>query len=162
MGIFKQLITYNQSYTNPYKTDRPFDYGVIYMYVPHFILDGIVWSLQYLRCYVMCRYTQDDIQELQKRVSLFNKNEPKMHTELSYFEDDVFILGYEDKTNSYWCIYYDCDTSDCVIGRLKIDCLSKEDVIKDFDSYIQELPEHTDIATTLSVDTNKLVGYVHW
>ena len=54
---------------------------------------------------------------------------------MGQFEDDVIILAYEKNTNAYWYFWFDCDVSDCSVGRFKTD-LSKQQVI---DLYNKEL-----------------------
>lgn len=61
------------------------------------------------------------------------------HTDLSMFNDDVAILAKRKINNlspEYWFFYFDCDVSDCCIGRF-LTTDSEEEIIENFSEYIK-------------------------
>ena len=129
-------------YDIPYREDNPFEYGVLYNYVSSTLLNGIINYVDIICANVLCRYTEKHEEgELQKHIDDFNNGNGDYHTKLDQFKDDVIILAYEENTNAYWYFWFDCDVSDCCVGRFKTD-LAKEQVIglykKELDRLITE------------------------
>jgi hypothetical protein len=67
------------------------------------------------------------------------------HTKISYFGDDVAILGrvpvneeHGTATREYVFFYYDCDVSDCMIGRFLTEN-AEEEVLQRFNTYAEWL-----------------------
>lgn len=51
------------------------------------------------------------------------------HTDLSVFRDDVLVLSRTGRDNEYMFFWFDCDVSDCCIGRFRSD-LPQEQIIE--------------------------------
>jgi hypothetical protein len=138
-------------------------YGVMHSYVSSTYLNGFINYVTITKAYVLNRYYDwNDVLEhtisIQDPPNSFNwtkklcktKNElyealtapgATFHGQLYDFQDDVVILarsGEIDGKMCYYVFWYDCDVSDSCIGRfLTVD--SEEEVIKEFDSYVQKL-----------------------
>jgi len=141
------------SFRNKYFTEGSEDYAlthaldndcfltdrVMFNYVPHSFLDGIVNQLEILKvfvgnryCNVVCPNENDNDLEANlyfegKWQKITKKSRKAMmdvvvqstpcHTEFGIFGDDVFILAETD--NWFWLLEYDPDTSDCCVGRFR-------------------------------------------
>lgn len=50
------------------------------------------------------------------------------NTDFDILRDDILILG--ETEDHYYFFWYDCDVSDCAIGRQRKDDITKKDAIK--------------------------------
>lgn len=48
------------------------------------------------------------------------------HLKLRDFDDDIFVLG--ETENSFWFFWFDCDVSDCAVGRIDKSVTTKENM----------------------------------
>lgn len=112
--------------------------GVIYHYVGYTFLNGYINYIDRLKVCLLERYrTQGEKYEEEIWKPFVEKKE--FHTKLCNLQDDILILG---KTrNHYYFFWFDCDVSDCAIGRKKINGLNDKIMIKWFDNYVEELIE---------------------
>ena len=141
------------SFRNKYFTEGNEDYAlaealdndlfltdkVMFDYVPHSFLDGIVNQLDILKVFVGNRYCSvvcpnEDDNDLEANLSIDGKWQKvttktrkammgvvaqscPCHTKLGIFGDDVFILAETDSW--FWLLEYDPDVSDCCVGRFR-------------------------------------------
>lgn len=122
-------------YLPPYKTTEPFKNGTYYNYVSNTLLNGVINYVKLIKVYLMDRYTED----LLKRYSAIRRfnTGPEFHTNLGAFGDDIILLAYEEESGFYWFFWFDCDCSDCSIGRFTTED-SKEEVIESFTQWVLE------------------------
>jgi hypothetical protein len=59
-----------------------------------------------------------------------------IHSCLGVFQDDVLVL-FKHPSGVYWFFWFDCDVSDCCIGRFTTD-LPDVEVIQLFDRYVMD------------------------
>lgn len=77
------------------------------------------------------------------------------HTDLSMFNDDIVILAKRKIDNlppEYWFFYFDCDPSDCHIGRFLTND-SEEEIVVNFSECINNLDFSNE---ELYLDNNKI------
>ena len=136
---FNDFWDYEVYHDNPYCQEEPFKYGACYEYVSSTLLNGIINYVDIICANVLCRYTDNGKEnELEKRIEDFNKFGSEYHTKLSQFKDDVIILAYEENTKAYWYFWFDCDVSDCFVGRFKTD-LIREQVVSLYNKELDRL-----------------------
>lgn len=127
--------------------------GTLYSYVSHSFLNGLVnYGGKPLLAYVITRYQKwDEPFEEPKQISIqgipqsfrtkrevfdaLTEEGKGDHGHLGYFQDDVLLLTKIDSV--YWFFWFDCDVSDCSIGRFKTN-LSEEQVKTLFEAYVKK------------------------
>jgi len=110
--------------------------GYIYHYVGSTFLNGYVNYIKPIKLYLLERYrTQGKIFE--ETVWRPFVEAPPFHTDLNGLDDDVFILG--ETNDHYYFFWYDCDCSDCAIGRQQKKNIKQEEAINWFDNYAERL-----------------------
>lgn len=115
-----------------------FNSGTIFHYVSSTFLDGYINYVKYIKVYLLEKYTTQGEKYNEKIWKPFIESK-QYHTKLYDLNDDILILG---KTKyHYYFFWYDCDVSDCSIGRQEIGELDDEKAIKWFDNYVLELIE---------------------
>lgn len=142
---------------------NPIPYGTVWTYISHTFLNGFINHVDPVACYVLNRYTPEE--EKMEGVKVIDKNKPGSwhdfegtkkelidavvsevkefsHTALGCFSDDVVILAkipveYGEKTNAYMFFWFDCDVSDCSIGRFKTDD-TEEQIIQSVETWLIE------------------------
>lgn len=119
----------------PYKTMEPFKNGTYYNYVSNTLLNGVINYVKPIKVYLMDRYTEDLLKR-HNAIRRFN-TDPEFHTNLGAFEDDIILLAYEEESEFYWFFWFDCDCSDCSIGRFTTED-SKEEVVESFTKWVLE------------------------
>lgn len=119
----------------PYKTMEPFKNGTYYNYVSNTLLNGVINYVKPIKVYLMDRYTEDLLKR-HNAIRRFN-TDPEFHTNLGAFEDDIILLAYEEESEFYWFFWFDCDCSDCSIGRFTTED-SKEEVVESFTQWVLE------------------------
>jgi len=139
--------------------ENPIPYGDVWTYISSTFLNGFVNYMTPICCYVVNRYTREDEDISDRNVSVCNKGkfgnwekfkgtkkelidlivsgEKEMyHTELNCFHDDIIIVG-EIGEGKYMFFWFDCDVSDCSIGRFKtLD--TKEEIIASVENWLEE------------------------
>lgn len=122
-------------YLAPYKTLEPFKNGLLYNFVSNTLLNGVINYVKPIKVFLMDRYTEDVLKR-NSAIKKFN-TDPSFHCNLSIFEDDIIILAYEEESGFYWFFWFDCDCSDCSIGRFTTED-SKEEVVESFTQWVLE------------------------
>ena len=153
----------------PYKQDEVFPYGTLYEYVASWVLDGIVNYPEHVAGAVLAQYSEgtdvlsfspssQTVQELRKKVLAWNKEEDVWCGSLyELFDDNVALLSYEEETDAYWLFLYDCDSSDCSIGRFKTTD-SREEVLNEFEEYLEFLAWNS----WIPLNVKRLNSWVKW
>jgi len=89
-------------------------YNILYEYISSTFLNGFVNYAKWFKCWLIDRYYSNEAKT--ENIIKFNTdNHP--HTELGNLCDDIVLLGTME--DCYIFMYYDCDVSDCQIGRFK-------------------------------------------
>jgi len=73
------------------------------------------------------------------------------HAHLDYFDDDVLILS--ETANCFWFFWFDCDVSDCQIGRIDKSLITKDEMR---DLLVEWIKSHD--YTDRPLDTESVVG----
>jgi len=128
--IFPEIVEYNTE-----DLVSNFRSGVLYSYIGSSFLEGYINHIKPIKAYLLERYRTQGPKFEEK----WNNMEFKFHTKLSDLDDDVLILGETGK--HYYFFWFDCDVSDCSIGRQGKLNILKEDMIKWFDEYVNDLIE---------------------
>ncbi len=123
--------------------------GTLISYISSTFLNGWINYVKPLAVRLITRYSdqEDDGYEGNvARVKVWQEN-PQHHADLSFFKDDILILGVPDMwkwrsepTNEYWFFWFDQDVSDCQIGRFTTED-SRETVLKNFIDYADHISE---------------------
>lgn len=129
-------------YQIPYREDTPFENGHLYTYVSSTLLNGVINYVEPIKAYLLDRYREDEeLEEIEKTVNQFNNCEVDFfHTKLDMFKDDLILLAYEDESDYYWYFWFDCDVSDCQIGRFKTD-KPREEIFEIFEQHVIDLQQ---------------------
>lgn len=132
----------HQEYRDPTTIDIN-EPGWLVDYISSTFLNGWINYVKPVKAYVIARYRNGE--KLAERVEAFKKEQPP-HTDLYYFQDDVHILAHSDSkepgaANDWWYFHFDCDVSDCSIGRFQDS--NKDEVLKDFELYMKWLSYET-------------------
>ena len=106
-------------------------------YISGTFLNGFINYVKPIKAYVVQRYRDDWENEV---LPEYEKVQAEHHTRLENIPDDKWILGETDK--DYWLFIYDMDVSDCSIGRVSKEDLTREEIIRLFE------------VSTLTNDTN--------
>lgn len=141
--------------------------GVLYCYISSTFLNGFINYITPVKAFIIDRYRNDDqLLDTEKKenpiiinmhygnfgkwenLAMFTKQEviDKLnngykiyHTKIGMFDDDVLLLA---KTkNYYWYFWFDCDVSDCCIGRFKTTD-AEEEIISSFTKYCNQVTEY--------------------
>lgn len=101
--------------------------GVRHDYVSSSFLNGFVNYVKPVSARVIGRY--QDRTKSAERIAAWKKN-PPAHAELRIIGDDVLLLA-KAADRAWWFFWFDCDVSDCCIGRFKTND-ADADVIEKF------------------------------
>jgi hypothetical protein len=137
--------------------------GILYCYISHTFLNGFINYVEPLQVYIIDRYhidSQEPVENENREIVLhvtkergwetkivttkqdafdiLNSDYKVYHTKLGMFDDDVLFLGKTERY--YWFFWFDCDVSDCCIGRFQTD-ESEEEIIKAFTEYCLDKTE---------------------
>lgn len=110
--------------------------GWVINYISSIFLNGWINYVEPVRAFVIQRY-EDDYYALNTRVEQWNKKE-RHHTQLNFFEDDVLLLA-RSEIGDWWYFWFDCDVSDCCIGKFKDD--PNIDIPTEFEKFVSERVE---------------------
>ena len=147
---------------------NPIPYGTSWTFVSSTFLNGFINYVKPISCFVLDRYTAPNKDITDRNVGVFPKGkylewekwsgtkrdlinaiisgEKEMyHTDLNCFGDDIIVLAeieteYEDNIGRYIFFWFDCDVSDCSIGRFETtDC--KAEVMQSVVNWLDEQKE---------------------
>lgn len=79
------------------------------------------------------------------------------HTDLNMFADDIIILGHIS-SNNYVLFYYDCDVSDCKIGKFKTSD-SVDDIRQSIINYLDKEKSYNEDCVVIENMDN---GIINW
>ena len=106
--------------------------NTLYSYVSSYYLNGFINYIEPIKAIMVERYSDEE--ELESNAQTVAKFNEKFHSNFSDLPDDVLIAA--ESNNSYWFFWYDKDCSDCQIGRLSKDTITKEDYLKLFNELV--------------------------
>jgi hypothetical protein len=113
--LFKDSVIYPENIA-----ERGVPQNMILEYVSHTFLNGLINYITPFWSCVLERYRiWKDID-----VSQWENCLQEPHLNLRDFDDDIFVLG--ETENSFWFFWFDCDVSDCMIGRIEKSLVTKE------------------------------------
>lgn len=112
--------------------------GFIYFYIGSTFLNGYINYVEPIKMYLLERYRTQG-KNYEEKVWLPFINKPQYHTHFLYLDDDILILG--ETESHYYFFWYDCDLSDCAIGRQIKGEITKDDMVRWFDEYTESLLE---------------------
>jgi len=143
-------------------------YGTVWCYVSSTFLNGIVNYVKPINCFVLERYTRADEDIGDRNFRVCNKGEfgkwhkwegtkkelieaftageiELCHTDMSCFGDDIALLAEieaneADGKGRYMFFWFDCDVSDCCIGRFETTD-TKEQVAQAMVNWLDESKE---------------------
>jgi len=129
-------------------------------YISSTFLNGWINYVKPVKAFVIHRY-EEDAGALGQRVEEWHKEAP-YHTKLSVFQDDVLLLGRSER-GDWWYFWFDCDVSDCCIGKFEDD--SGSDIPAEFEEYVQSRAEelkgyHSGPPAWMELDVKKIRGWV--
>lgn len=144
MDFIDKYFNYVEDYPKKVIADiLPMD--ILWCYISSTFLNGLVNYTDPVKCFIVHRYTELDEKvgkpswadkELTKQ-EIWNEvsSDPFrfFHMNLHVFGDDLALLSYKDGVYSYF--WFDCDVSDCEVGRFETS-ESLDQVIKDFEEYV--------------------------
>jgi hypothetical protein len=147
---------------------NPIPYGTLWCYVSSTFLNGMVNYVKPISCFVLDRYTADDeivggndftvctkgdfgkwhIWNGTKRelINVIASGEKEVyHSDMHCFNDDIMLLtkieiDQDDGNGRYMFFWYDCDVSDCCIGKFETTD-TKEEVIQSIINYLEYCKE---------------------
>ncbi len=147
---------------------KPLPYGTVWCYISSTFLNGIINYVKPISCFVLDRYTADDENIGDGNFTVCNKGEfgkwhkwagtkkelitaitsgekEMYHTDMNCFGDDIALLAEietneEDGKGRYMFFWFDCDVSDCCIGKFETTD-TKEDVIQSMKNWLDETKE---------------------
>lgn len=131
--------------------------GWLVDYIANTFLDGWINYLEPVSIIGVARY--GELEKLRAKVETL----PDYHTKLSALGDDVAILAHPEEISEnvdgreWWYLYFDCDTSDCSIGRF-LSTDPDEEVRASFRAYVEGM-RHNGL---VDIDPEKLGGWVSW
>jgi len=161
-------------------------YGTVWCYISSTFLNGMVNYVKPVSCFVLDRYTADDEYIGDKNFTVRNKGgfgkwhkwegtkkglieaikigEKEMyHTNMNCFGDDIVLLTEieiykEDNIGRYMFFYFDCDVSDCCIGKFETNDI-KEEVIKSIKIWLNQNKEENKGRIIESNMDNGIIDY---
>jgi hypothetical protein len=134
--------------------------GYLYCYIANTFLNGLINYVKPLKAFIIDRYSIDnddrkvvlnlrinnewgdyDFPNKESALAFLDSNHDYeiYHTNLNMFRDDVLFLGETEKY--YWHFWFDCDSSDCSVGRFE-KTADQETVIALFTRYCVEHSEN--------------------
>ena len=137
--------------------------GVYYNYIANTFLDGFINYVQINSAWLISRYEKwhgvDDVPhrtiqvmdpprsykwkemsaDKDARFKMLTEKGAMCNSQLRDFGDDVLILATSEAKQYFYLFWFDCDVSDCNIGRFKTEGLDKANVVNDFDDWCREL-----------------------
>ena len=127
-------------------------WGTFWCYVSSTFLNGFINYVHVEKAYLANRYTEmDEVIECGEHAgttkrSVFDKLtvNPPIHANLHAFSYDLVLLT-KISEGKYMMFWFDCDVSDCCIGRF-VTADTEADVIAEFDKFVNKvIPSHAEI-----------------
>ena len=165
---------------------NPLPYGTVWCYISSTFLNGIINYVKPISCFVLDRYTADDENVGDRNFTLCNKGEfgkwhkwegtkkelikaittgekEMYHTNMNCFGDDIALLAEietneEDGKGRYMFFWFDCDVSDCCIGKFETTD-TKEEVIQSMRNWLDESKEENEGKIVEEGYDNGIVNY---
>lgn len=109
--------------------------GHLYHYIPSSFLNGYINHVEIVKAYLMERYIRHGAQYGADVWQPFLDGGERCHSLLGALKDDVVILGASEQY--WWFFWFDCDVSDCIIGRAKRTLHSLTQARKWFDDHVE-------------------------
>ena len=146
-------------------TDDLLPPGTLYEYISSTFLNGLINYVEIQSAWLMARYQQwqgtgdgstQTIQVMdppgsykwkkiegnkQERFELLTTENAVCHSKLHDFGDDIVLLAKSELGKYFYLFWFDCDVSDCEVGRFSARGLVEQEVVKDFDDWCRELME---------------------
>lgn len=133
--------------------ENPIPYNICWSYVSSTFLNGFINYVEPIKVFVIDRYSSNK-EEVTCEQFKGTKRELKdkiisgdikpFHTDLGCFNDDIMILAEfeheKDELNHFIYFWFDCDVSDCVIGKFKTED-TKEQVIQSLVNFLEQRKE---------------------
>lgn len=129
---------------------NPVPYGTIQCYISSTFLNGMINYVKPISCFVLDRYTADDenIGDVTKKelINAIISGEKEMYyTNMNCFNDDIVLLAEietneEDDKGRYMFFWFDCDVSDCCIGKFETTD-TKEEVVQSIRNWLDVCKE---------------------
>lgn len=135
---FNDYFSCHEEYADPTEVDINSS-GWEITYISHTFLNGWINYVKPISAFVIPRYSKDgeEYYKLKENVEKFNRQKD-IHSQLN-LGDDVLILA-RDKRMDWWFFWFDCDVSDCSIGRF-ITKDTDQEVIQLFKDYVVDRME---------------------
>lgn len=108
MDLFDESVDY------PEPAIDPFPLGTLYCYVSQTLLDGMINYIDIKAAYLITRY-QSHSRNIASAGAFLEAG--AIHSRLGSMGDDLLILGRPEGSMTWWFFWYDCDVSDCQMGR---------------------------------------------
>jgi len=147
---------------------NPLPLNVWWSYISSTFLNGFINYVDPIKVFVLDRYTRwtDDVDEIsireppgafqwskfkgtkEKVLELASEEGRVFHASLKMFDDDVVVLSRPKKSRNghqpggYVFFWFDCDVSDCCIGRFETED-SEEDVVAAFVEWVEWVSANT-------------------
>ncbi len=165
---------------------NPIPYGTVWCYISSTFLNGMINYVKPISCFVLDRYTADDENISDRNFTVCNKGEfgkwykwegtkkelikvitsgekEMYHVNMNCFGDDIALLAEietneEDGKGRYMFFWFDCDDSDCCIGKFETTD-TKEDVIQSMRNWLDERKEENKVETVEEGYDNGIVNY---
>lgn len=165
---------------------NPIPYGTVWCYISSTFLNGIINYVKPISCFVLDRYTADDENVSDRNFTVCNKGEfgkchkwegtkkelikaittgekEMYHTDMNCFGDDIALLAEietneEDGKGRYMFFWFDCDVSDCCIGKFETTD-TKEEVVQSMINWLDESKEENKGKTVEEGYDNGIVNY---
>lgn len=160
--------------------------GLWHTYISSTFLEGWINYVKPLAARLITRY-RDHTSNF-KQSEKFNAGEFGVHTRLRDLGDDVLLLAYSEINpkkdyidedhpagKTYWLFWFDCDVSDCCIGRFRTD-IPEDQLVNEFEVWAEEMSQdysHTYSGNedceenrggrpSLMLDPAKFKGWLSW
>lgn len=96
-------------------------------YVSYTYLNGILNYTEVFQALFIERYNEMTPERKPIVEKMIDNLEEAYHTDYGDLDDDVVLLA--ESENDYWYFYYDKDVSDCSVGRVNKENITKEEFI---------------------------------
>lgn len=119
---------------------EPLPINTLWSYISSTFLNGFINYVKPIKVFVLDRYKDDKTEEIKNL-------KPQPHTNLHHFGDDVIILAeienHEGGVKMYMLFWFDCDVSDCRIGRFETSDFSTV-VIQSLVNWLDEMKKENE------------------
>lgn len=130
--------------------------GAWQTYVSSTFLNGWINYVRIKKVFLITRY-RDHAANLAAVEAC--KNGRDVHTSLRVVGDDVLILAQEEGRSMWWVFWFDCDVSDCCIGRFE-SSETAEQLYADFEVWANAVSLDEGAAPALEVPVSSIHGWI--